>query len=94
MNHADVDKVGVQLALMFSINPCYDLQPASEDVEQLWADAAYEKELVNMDPQRQSLYESCQRQGVGITVMKAFAGGELLGQNVIAKVSQSDRASE
>ena len=73
--------------LMFSINPCYDLQPASEDVEQLWADAAYEKELVNMDPQRQSLYESCQRQGVGITVMKAFAGGELLGQNVIAKVT-------
>lgn len=22
--------------LMFSINPCYDLQPADEDVEQLW----------------------------------------------------------
>ena len=73
--------------LMFSVNPCYDLQPANEDVEQLWADAAYEKPLVNMDPQRQALYESCQRQGVGITVMKAFAGGELLGRNALAQVA-------
>lgn len=24
--------------LMFSVNPCYDLQPASEDVEELWAE--------------------------------------------------------
>ncbi len=66
--------------LMFSVNPCYDLQPAGEDVEQLWAESAYEKPLVNMDPQRQALYESCQRQGVGITVMKAFGGGDLLSQ--------------
>ena len=66
--------------LMFSVNPCYDLQPAGEDVEQLWAESAYEKPLVNMDPQRQALYESCQRRGVGITVMKAFGGGDLLSQ--------------
>ncbi|MCI9294814.1 MAG: aldo/keto reductase [Lawsonibacter sp.] len=66
--------------LMFSVNPCYDLQPAGEDVEQLWAESAYEKPLVNMDPQRQALYESCQRQGVGVTVMKAFGGGDLLSQ--------------
>ncbi len=66
--------------LMFSVNPCYDLQPAGEDVEQLWAESAYEKPLVNIDPQRQALYESCQRQGVGITVMKAFGGGDLLSQ--------------
>ena len=64
--------------LMFSVNPCYDLQPASEDVEELWADRSYEKPLVNMDPQRQNLYETCQRLGVAITVMKAFGGGDLL----------------
>ena len=64
--------------LMFSVNPCYDLQPANEDVEELWADKNYEKPLVNMDPQRQALYETCQRLGVGITVMKAFGGGDLL----------------
>lgn len=64
--------------LMFSVNPCYDLQPASEDVEDLWRDENYASPLVNMDPQRQRLYETCQRLGVGITVMKAFGGGDLL----------------
>ena len=64
--------------LMFSVNPCYDLMPASEDVEELWAPKNYENQLVNMDPQRQELYETCQRLGVGITVMKAFGGGDLL----------------
>lgn len=64
--------------LMFSVNPCYDLQPANEDVEQLWNEDAYAGRLTNMDPDRQRLYETCQRQGVGITVMKAFAGGDLL----------------
>lgn len=64
--------------LMFSVNPCYDLQPASEDVEDLWRDENYAAPLVNMDPQRQQLYETCQRLGVGITVMKAFGGGDLL----------------
>ena len=64
--------------LMFSINPCYDLQPAGEDVEQLWNEQNYARPLVNMDPQRQELYETCQRLGVGITVMKAFGGGDLL----------------
>ncbi len=64
--------------LMFSVNPCYDLQPASEDVEDLWKDENYAAPLVNMDPERQALYETCQRLGVGITVMKAFGGGDLL----------------
>lgn len=64
--------------LMFSVNPCYDLQPASEDVEDLWRDENYAAPLVNMDPERQALYETCQRLGVGITVMKAFGGGDLL----------------
>ena len=63
---------------MFSVNPCYDLQPASEDVEDLWKEEHYREHLVNMDPERQELYEVCQRMGVGITVMKAFGGGDLL----------------
>lgn len=69
---------GLVDVLMFSVNPCYDLQPAGEDVEELWAEKNYEKPLVNMDPKRQELYEVCQRKGVGITVMKAFGGGDLL----------------
>ena len=51
-------------------------------MEQLWAEKAYEKPLVNMDPQRQELYETCQRSGVGITVMKAFGGGDLLSEEL------------
>ena len=64
--------------LMFSINPCYDLLPANEDVEELWNEANYAGQLVNLDPERQRLYECCQEKGVGITVMKAFGGGDLL----------------
>lgn len=73
--------------LMFSVNPCYDLQPANEDVDELFKDSNYDRPITNMDPDRQRLYEVCQRNGVGITVMKAFAGGELLGSNQIAGVA-------
>ena len=68
-------KIGV---LMFSVNPCYDLLPANDDVESLWAPDSYARPLINMDPEREALYEACQRRGVGITVMKAFGGGDLL----------------
>ncbi len=64
--------------VMFSVNPCYDMLPPNEDVEQLWAESSYANPLVNMDPDRQSFYEACERAGVAITVMKAFAGGDLL----------------
>ena len=75
-------KSGSIEVLMFSVNPCYDLQPASEDVEELWAEKNYEQHLVNMDAERQELYEVCQRLGVGITVMKAFGGGDLLDEKL------------
>lgn len=69
---------GAVEVLMFSVNPCYDLQPGDEDLEKLWAPEKYANTLTNMDPQREALYELCQRAGVGITVMKAFGGGDLL----------------
>ena len=69
---------GALEVLMFSVNPCYDLMPASEDVEELWNEKNYEAHLTNMDKDRQKLYETCQREGVGITVMKCFGGGDLL----------------
>ena len=64
--------------LMFSVNPVYDLQPPTENVDDLWADDVYRNIYTNMDPDRQRLYEVCQSKGVGITVMKCFAGGDLL----------------
>ena len=66
--------------LMFSINPAYDLQPASEDVDALWADESYARTLHNVDPERERLYELCERTGVGIDVMKVYGGGDLLSE--------------
>ena len=71
---------GLIEVLMFSVNPCYDLLPAGRGRRGLCGtDENYERPLVNMDPARQALYETCDSAlGVGITVMKAFGGGDLL----------------
>ena len=71
-------KSGLIEVLMFSVNPCYDLLPASEDIEVLFDKDSYAGDLINIDPQREELYAACQRLGVGITVMKPFGGGDLL----------------
>lgn len=68
--------------LMFSVNPCYDLLPGDENCENLWQGDSYAGRLSNMDPDRERLYETCQRLGVGITVMKAFGGGDLLSEEL------------
>lgn len=73
---------GLIEVLMFSVNPCYDLQPASEDCEDLWAENSYKHQLTNMDPDRERLYEACEKMGVGITVMKVFGGGDLLNEEL------------
>lgn len=53
--------------LMFSINPAYD----------------YRKEgdyAIGSVRERAALYQRCQKEGVGISVMKAFSGGQLLNE--------------
>ena len=42
-------KSGLIQVLMFSVNPCYDLQPASENCEELWDEKNYQGQLLNMD---------------------------------------------
>ena len=71
-------RTGLIDVLMFSVNPCYDLLPPSDDVDTLWADESYARELHNIDPERQRLYEFCEREGIAIDVMKAYGGGDLL----------------
>jgi predicted aldo/keto reductase-like oxidoreductase len=73
---------GLAEVLMFSVNPCYDLLPGTDDCEALWSESSYAARLTNMDPEREKLYETCQRLGVGITVMKAFGGGDLLSREL------------
>lgn len=60
--------------ILFSINPAFDLLPASEDINTYFADS-YEENLSGIDPERAELYRICEQNGVGITVMKGYAGG-------------------
>ena len=62
--------------ILFSVNPAFDLLPASEQVETLFADH-YDDSLSGIDPQRAAFYKACEEHDVGITVMKGFAGGRL-----------------
>ena len=73
---------GLVDVLMFSVNPCYDLLPGTDDCNRLWTADSYRGRLTNMDPAREALYETCQRLGVGVTVMKAFGGGDLLDETL------------
>ena len=53
---------------MFSINPAYDYQKGEYGIGEV--------------EKRASLYRDCQRHGVGISVMKPFAGGQLLNAGI------------
>ncbi len=61
--------------ILFSINPAFDLKPASDDIETLFG--GYDKDLSGIDPERAELYRVCEERDVGITVMKGFFGGAL-----------------
>jgi predicted aldo/keto reductase-like oxidoreductase len=73
-------ETGIIDVLMFSINPCYDMQPATEVIEDLWAEDHYKNALQNIDADREKLYETCERLGVGIDVMKVYGGGDILNE--------------
>jgi predicted aldo/keto reductase-like oxidoreductase len=62
--------------LLFSINPAFDLLPSSEDMTQYFAEQ-YAEGLSGIAPEREELYRICEQHGVGITVMKGYAGGRL-----------------
>ncbi len=62
--------------IMFSINPAFDMRPPNEDVMDL-LDGHYDPALAGIAPERSELYKLCEARGVGITVMKAYAGGRL-----------------
>ena len=62
--------------ILFSINPAFDMLPASEDVDTMFAEE-YAAGLKGIDADRAKLYRVCEQNDVGITVMKGFAGGRL-----------------
>ncbi len=64
-------------AVMFSVNPAFDLLPATADLDEAFT-FDYDEGLEGMDAERAELYALCEREDVGITVMKGYAGGRLL----------------
>ena len=62
--------------IMFSINPAFDMRPATECVDALFG--GYDKDYSGIDPERAEFYRLCEEKEVGITVMKGFFGGALL----------------
>ena len=62
--------------ILFSVNPAFDMLPASEDINTMFAET-FDESLKGIDPERALLYKTCEENDVGITVMKGFAGGRL-----------------
>ncbi len=65
--------------ILFSINPAFDMHPATEDLDDMFGE--YESGLSGIDRERAALYSLCEEKEVGITVMKGFFGGRLLDKN-------------
>lgn len=63
--------------ILFSINPAFDMLPASEDLNRYFEESTYTEEIGGISPERAELYRICEQRGVGITVMKGYAGGRL-----------------
>ena len=63
--------------LLFSVNPAFDLLPASDDLDAYFQAETYTEGLGGIDPERAELYRLCEQRGVGLTVMKGYAGGRL-----------------
>ena len=72
-------ETGIIDAILFSINPAYDMLPASEDVNILFEENTFkDRNYEGIDPKRDRLYHTCENQGVALTVMKGYAAGVLL----------------
>lgn len=66
--------------ILFSINPAFDMLPPNEDINKMFED--FSEDLSGIDPNRALLYKTCEERGVGITVMKPYAGGRLFDKDM------------
>lgn len=62
--------------ILFSVNPAFDMLPATENIDDYFKET-YAEQLGGIAPEREELYRICESNGVGITVMKGYAGGRL-----------------
>lgn len=67
---------GVIEMMLFSVNPAFDMMPPTENIDDYFADEM-KTDNIGIAPERVELYNTCERNGIGITVMKGYAGGRL-----------------
>ena len=70
-------KCGYIEVILFSVNPAFDMLPGGDNINALFTAETYTEDLRGIAPERAELYRLCQVNGVGITVMKGYAGGRL-----------------
>ena len=69
-------KTGFIEMILFSINPAFDMRPATDDLDSMFA--GYDNtSFSGIDPDRAEFYRLCEENNVGLTVMKGFFGGRL-----------------
>ena len=71
-------ETGLMDGIMFSLNPFFDLMPEDSSINDLFEGKKLFGENVGINRSRYELYNQCEKEGVGIIVMKTFAGGWLL----------------
>ena len=68
---------GIVEMVLFSVNPAFDMHPATDDLDTYFDVENYQAEWGGIDPQRAEVYKLCEGADVGVTVMKPYAGGRL-----------------
>lgn len=63
--------------ILFSVNPAFDMIASGADIADRMFDETGTQTLRGIVPDRVALYQACEQNHVGITVMKGFAGGRL-----------------
>lgn len=73
-----VAESGLVEMIMFSLNPAYDMLPSDASI---WG-GDFSEASAGINPDRARLYQTCETNDVGITVMKGYAGGRLFDPNL------------
>ena len=73
-----VIETGVPELMLFSLNPAFDMLPSTENVLDHFEKGFGTDLFRGMDPKRSELYKLCEKEQVGITVMKPFGAGKLM----------------
>lgn len=68
---------GIVEMILFSINPAFDMLPPCESIDDIFNEEYKDENLNGINIERSNLYKLCEKENVGITVMKGFAGGRL-----------------